>query len=291
MLTRLQGRAKTVEIAPYKPTVIIGERINPTGRSVFAEAVRQGNWEMLRQEAVKQVERGAAVIDVNVGVAGIDEVAALVEAVKAVAEAVDVPLSIDSSNEKAIAAALKVCPGKALINSTTGEDKKLDTLLPLAKEHGAAVIALCHDEEGIAKDAGQRFKVAEKILGRARSYGIKDEDIILDPLVLSLGAEARAGVITLETARMISARLGMNMTMGVSNVSYGLPNRPLINATFLTAAIWCGVNAPIVNPLAPGLMEAVLTTDLIKGTDLYARRFIKHYRSTQPQPPANLKKA
>lgn len=283
MITRLQGKTRVVEIAPDKRTVIIGERINPTGRSVLAEAIRQGNWDFIRQEAINQVKRGADVIDVNVSVPGIDEVAVLPQAVKAVAEAVDVPLSIDSSNGQAIEAALKVCPGKALINSTTGEGTLLDSRLALAKDFGAALIALCHDEAGIVNDAEKRFKVAEKILDKAKKYGVAESDIIIDPLVLSLGAEPKSALVSLQTTRLIAERLGLNLTMGVSNVSFGLPNRPFINGNFLAIAIWYGVNAPIINPLAPGLIEAVLSADLFKARDPYAARFLKYYRSTQQE--------
>jgi 5-methyltetrahydrofolate--homocysteine methyltransferase len=281
MQTTLRGKAKIVEIGDNKPTVVIGERINPTGRSVLAEALRQGNWDFVRQEAIKQVQNGAHAIDINVGVSGIDEVSALPQAVNVIAEAVDVPLSLDSSNEKALEAALKVCPGKPIVNSTTGELNKLKVLMPLVEKHGAAIIALCHDEEGIVDDPEKRYKVAEKILDVANQYGVPQEDIIFDPLVMSLGAVPQAALTSLETAKLISIRLGSNMTMGISNVSYGLPNRPLINNTLLVAALWCGVNVPIVNPMAPGLMDAILTADLLKGNDHYAGKYIKHYRETQ----------
>lgn len=281
MITILHGKTQTVEISPERPTVIIGERLNPTGRSRLAEALRKGDWDLVRQEAASQVEQGAAVIDINVGASGVDEVAVLPQAVKVVSEVVDVPLCLDSPNPQALEAALKVCPGKPLINSTTGEETALTAILPLAREFGAAVIALCHDEAGIANDAEKRFEVAEKIVRRAKDYSIQEADILIDPLVLTVGAEATAGVVSLSATRLISERLGLNLTMGASNVSFGLPNRYLVNNSFLAMAIWCGVNAPIVNPAAKEVVETVLAADLVKGRDPYAARYIKHYRKSQ----------
>jgi 5-methyltetrahydrofolate--homocysteine methyltransferase len=283
MQTILRGRDRAIIISHENPTIIVGERINPTNRSVLAEAIRQGNWNFIRDEAVNQVKRGADVIDVNVSVPGIDEPAAMTHAVKVISEALDVPLSIDSSSGAAIEAALKVCPGKALINSATGEDKVLLPRLELAKKYGAALIVLCHDEAGIVNDAQARFKVAQKVVEKAAAAGVPQEDIVMDPIVLSLGAEPKSAMVSLETTRLIAVNLGMNMTMGVSNVSYGLPNRIYLNANFLAAAIWFGVNVPIINPLAQGLMEAVLSADLMKNHDAYAARYLKHYRNTSQE--------
>ncbi|MFC1934316.1 dihydropteroate synthase [Chloroflexota bacterium] len=280
MITTLVGKTTKVEISREKPTVIIGERINPVGKPRFAEALIKGNWDLVRREAISQVDKGAMVIDINVGATGVDETATLPQAVKVVSEAVGVPLSLDSTNPMALEAALKVCPGKALINSTTGEEKALATILPLAKEHGAAVIALCHDEEGIAKDAEKRFQVAQKIITRARDFGVEETDILLDPMVLPVGVDAQAGAVCLTTAYLISERLGLNLTIGASNMSFGLPDRHLINNTFLVMAIWCGVNAPIVNPANKGLIEAILTADMIAGKDSYCTRYIKQYRKS-----------
>jgi len=281
MITILQGKTQTVEISPERPTVIIGERLNPTGRSRLAEALRKGDWDLITQEATSQVEQGAALIDINVGVAGVDEVAMLPQAVKVVSEVVGVPLCLDSPNPQALEAALKVCPGRPLINSTTGEEKSLTVILPLAKKFGAAVIALCHDEEGIANDPEKRFKVAEKIVRRAKDYGLHEADILIDPLVLTVGAEAKAGLVSLSTTSLIAERLGLNLTMGASNVSFGLPNRYLINNTFLAMAIWCGVNAPIVNPAAKEIVETILAADLLRGKDPYAVRYIRQCRKSQ----------
>ena len=270
-----------MEISPEGPTVIIGERLNPTGHSRLAEALRKGDWDLIRQEATSQVEQGAAIIDINVGAMGVDEVAVLPHAVRVVSEVVGVPLCLDSANPQALEVALKVCPGKPLINSTTGEEKALTVILPLAKEFGAAVIALCHDEEGIANDPEKRLRVAEKIIRRARDYHLQEADILIDPLVLTVGAEATAGVVSLNAACLISERLELNLTMGASNVSFGLPNRHFINNTFLAMAIWCGVNAPIVNPAAKEMMETILAADLRRGKDCYAARYIRHCRKSQ----------
>ncbi len=283
MITTLWGKKEKVEISPDRPTVIIGERINPTGKTWLAAALEQRDWDVLRQEATKQIAQGARVIDVNVGAAGIDEAAVLPEAVRAVSEATGAPISIDSSNLQALEAALRVCEEKPIINSTTGEEAQLSAILPLAKEYGAAVIGLCQDEGGIPQDAEGRLKIAEKILNQARSYGIEENDVLIDPLVLTVAAENRARLVSLTTARLVSERLGLNMTMGTSNVSFGLPDRYLINNSFLAMAIWCGVNAPIVNPGAKGLVEAILTADLIKGNDEYAARYLKHYRKSRQQ--------
>jgi len=283
MITTLWGRKEKVEISHEGPTVIIGERINPTGRSRLTTALEKRDWDVLRQEAVLQVEQGAGVIDVNVGAAGIDEVAVLPEVVQAVSEATGVPVCIDTSNPQALEAALRVCGGKPLINSTTGEEASLSVILPMAKEYGAAVIGLCQDERGIAQDPERRVEIAQKIVASAKSYGIEEHDILIDPLVLTVAADNKAGWVTLTTAQLISQRLGLNMTMGTSNISFGLPNRFLINNNFLAMAIWCGVSAPVVNPGAQGLVETILTADLVKGNDEYAGRYLKHYRKSLRQ--------
>ena len=283
MITTLLGKKEKVEISPGGPTVIIGERINPTGRSKIIAALENKDWDVLRQEAVTQIDQGAHVIDVNVGAPGLDEVALLPEAVKVVSEATGAPLCIDSSDPQALEAALQVCEGKPIINSTTGEEASLSVILPLAKKYGAAVIGLCQDEQGIAQEPEQRLEIAQKIVSRAKSYGIEAQDIIIDPLVLTVGAEPKGGLITLLTARLISERLGLNMTMGASNISFGLPNRYLINNSFLAMAIWCGVDAPVVNPGGKGLMETILAADLVKGNDDYAARYLRHYRKSLQQ--------
>jgi len=283
MITTLQGKKGKVDISPDGPTVLIGERINPTGRSRLTEALLKGDLDLIGQEAVLQVEQGARVIDVNVGAVGVDDVAVLPEVVKVVSEATGVPLCIDTSSPRALEAALKVYEGKPLINSTTGEETSMSAVLPLAKEYGAAVIGLCQDERGIPPTPEGRLEVAAKILDRAKSYGIEEQDVLIDPLVLTVAAETKAGWVTLTTAQLVSQKLGLNMTMGTSNVSFGLPNRYMINNSFLAMAIWCGVNAPVVNPGAQGLVEAILAADLVKGSDEYAGRYLKQYRKSRQQ--------
>ncbi|MBU2607927.1 MAG: dihydropteroate synthase [Chloroflexi bacterium] len=283
MITTLSGIKAKVDISPEGPTVIIGERINPTGRSKLTAALEQKDWDVIRQEAVLQVEQGATVIDVNVGAAGIDEVALLPQAVEVVSEATGVPICIDTSNPRALEAALKICGGRPLINSTTGEEASMSVILPLAKKYGAAVIGLCQDERGIAHEPELRLEIAQKIVERAKSYGLEDSDVLIDPLVLTVAAETKAGMVTLTTVRMISEKLGLNMTMGTSNVSFGLPNRYLINNNFLAMAIWCGVTAPVVNPGAKELVETLMAADLVMGKDEYASRYLKHYRKTLRQ--------
>jgi len=283
VITTVWGEKEKVDISDEGPTVIIGERINPTGKPRLTHALETRDWGVVREQAVLQVAQGARVLDINVAAVGIDEVAVLPEVVKVVAEATGVPLCIDTSNPQALEAALKVCGGKPIINSTTGEEASLSAILPLAKEYGAAVIGLCQDETGISPDPERRFEIAQKIVSRAKSYGIEEHDVLIDPLVLTVAAETKAGVVTLTTAQLISQKLGLNMTMGTSNISFGLPNRYLINNNFLAMAIWCGVNAPVVNPGAQGLVETILTADLVKGNDEYAGRYLKHYRKSLRQ--------
>lgn len=278
MITTLSGTEITVEISSEKVTVVIGERINPTRKKDLTLALREGKLDLVEKEALAQKEEGADVIDVNVGAAGVDEVAVLPQAVKLVAETTGLPVSIDSSSPRAIEAALKACPGKPLINSVSGEARSLDLVLPLVKEYGAAVIGLCMDHSGISMEPNKRLEIAKRILDRALALGIPREDVVFDPLVLSVGTDYRAGKSTLETIRLIATELGANLAIGSSNVSYGLPNRPHLNNSFLAMSIMSGVNLPIVNPAAPGLMETIRSTDMLLGKDPYARRFLRLYR-------------
>ncbi|MCG2770035.1 MAG: dihydropteroate synthase, partial [Anaerolineae bacterium] len=241
METRISSATKEVVISYELPTRLIGERINPTGKKKLAAALEAGDLEMVRREALAQVEAGADILDINVGTPAVDEVALLPEVVQLVMETVDVPLCIDSSNPKALEAALKVYKGKALINSVSGEERSLEEILPLIKEAGAAVVGLTMGDEGIPQSADQRVAVAYKIMDRAAALGIPAEDVIIDCLALTLGADTSAGMITVETIRRIRAELGVNITLGASNVSFGLPDRNLLTSAFLSVVIFAGV--------------------------------------------------
>jgi 5-methyltetrahydrofolate--homocysteine methyltransferase len=279
METTLASAKQTVVISPDNPTRIIGERINPTGRKKFAAALLAGDMDAVRGDAIAQVEAGADILDVNVGAAGADEVALMPEAVKTVMDAVDVPLSFDSPNPKALEAALAVYEGKPLINSVNGEEASLDAILPLAAEHNTAVIGLCMDDNGIPATAEGRLRVAEKILDCAGQFGIGPEDILIDPLVLTVGSDSKAATVTMDAIRLIRAELGVNMTMGASNVSFGLPDRHTINAAFLTMSILLGINAPITNPLKDKM--TVLAANLLLGRDDFAMNYITYFRAQE----------
>mgnify|MGYP001582807453 CR=1 FL=1 len=286
METILSSRTKTVVISPEKPFVIIGERINPTGRKKLAEEMAAGDFSRVRSDALAQVEVGAAVLDVNSGVPGADESAIMRQAVQRVMETVDVPLCFDSPNPAALEAALSIYSGKALINSTTGEETALARVLPLAKKYGAAVIGLCNDEHGISQDPQARLAVARKILARAADYGIPAADIIFDPLVLTVGADSNAGKVTLETIRLLRQELGANISAGASNVSFGLPDRPALNATFVAMGMMMGLTASITNPLEPAVHTAILAADLFLGHDAYGGKWIKNFRKREKAKPA-----
>jgi 5-methyltetrahydrofolate--homocysteine methyltransferase len=281
METILKSAKKTVTIGPEKPTVLIGERINPTGKKRLAAALAEGNLDVVRKEALAQLEAGADVLDVNVGAAGVDEVDLLPKAVRLVMETVDVPVCIDSADVDALRAALavhrEIAPeGKPLINSVNGEEDRLEKVLPLVAEYGTAVIGLAMDDDGIPSTSEKRLAVARKIVGRAEALGIPREDLVIDCLALTVGADSQAGVISLGAMRMVREELGVNMTLGASNVSFGLPDREVINWAFLAMAIQNGVNCPIVD--AAKVRPAILASDLLLGRDDYAMRYIKDYK-------------
>jgi 5-methyltetrahydrofolate--homocysteine methyltransferase len=278
LTTTLSLHSKTVKIHRSSPTVMIGERINPTGRKIMLEALQQGNFDLVRQDALSQVAAGALVLDVNAGVPGADEPALLQQVVRAVLEVTDVPLCIDTNNQQALAAVLPLYPGKALVNSVNGEEHSLAAVLPVVREHSAAVIGLCMDDGGIPKTAQDRLAVAARIVERAGRLGIPPEDVIIDPLTLTMGSDSQAGRVTLETVELVVKEFGVNISMGASNVSFGLPDRKFINATFISMAIQAGVTCPITNPLVPEVVAAVLVADLALGRDNYAMRWIKAYR-------------
>jgi len=279
METQVTSATEEVTIGDDRPTVLIGERINPSGNKRLAEALRKGNWEVVRNIALAQVKAGADIIDVNVSTHGVDEVALLPEAVQVLTNTVRVPLCIDSANPAALEAALKVYKGKALINSVTGEDHSLEKVLPLAREHKAAVIGLVQDNAGVPKDKEQRVSAAHKIVTQAEQNGIPREDIIIDCLVCAVGADTSSGPEVIKAISQVRAELGVNQTLGASNVSFGLPDRDLLNNAFIALCIGAGVTCLIADVARS--RSATLAIDLISGRDKYARRYIEAYRQRQ----------
>jgi len=281
METILKGLGKEVVISCDRPTVIIGERINPTGKKRLASALTIGDLSVVKEEAIKQVDAGAHVLDVNVGAAGVDEVDLLPKAVKLVLETVDVPVCIDTPNVEALAAALAVHKelnptGKPLINSVNGEEASLERVLPLVAEYNAAVISLCMDDDGIPETPERRLEVAQKIVQRAEALGIPRENLVLDCLALTMGADSKAGLTTLEAIRMVKEELGVNLTLGASNISFGLPDRKILNSAFFAMVIYAGATCLIMD--AGHLRATVLATNLALGRDDYAMNYIKDYR-------------
>lgn len=267
MDTILKSPTQTVVIGPGRPFVIIGERINPTGRKKLAAELAAGDFSRVIADAKAQVEAGAHVLDVNSGVPLVDEAELMTEAVRLVQQTVDVPLSIDSSVVAALAAGLKAAKGKPLVNSVTGEDERLEAILPLVAEAKAAVIAISNDETGISFDPRERFKVAKKIVERAERYGIPRADVLVDPLAMPVGAVQGAGNHLFQIVRMVREELGCNTICGASNISFGLPNRPVLNATFIAMAIAAGLPCAITNPLDAEIKNAILAADVMMGHD------------------------
>lgn len=281
LVTKISSKNRSVEISRQRPTTIIGERINPTGRKDLRDALKAGNFDIARQDAVDQVAAGATVLDVNAGVSDADEPALLRELLKVVIEVSNVPLCIDTSDPEALSAALSIYEGKALVNSVNGEERSLGEILPLVKEHGAAVIGLCMDDSGIPESAEKRLAVADKIIERAAKMGIDPSDVVIDPLVLTIGTDDRAGLVTLETTQQVVREFGVNITMGASNVSFGLPDRCSVNSTFMAMAIYAGLTCPITNPLETELLTAILAADLTMGRDEDSMRWIQAFRERQ----------
>lgn len=281
METKVSSSKMEVTITDNGPTMLIGERINPTGKKKLAEALQSGDLDAVRNEAVAQVEAGADILDVNVVTPGVDEIAVLPRALEKVMEAVEVPLCIDINNPAALKEALKVYEGKPIVNSVTGEENSLNEVLPLVKEYGTAVIGLTIDEDGIPKEADRRVAIAHKIVERAGSMGIPPEDIIVDCLALTLGADSSAALVTLEAIRRVKEELGVNQTLGASNISFGLPERGIVNHTFLTLAISSGVTCPTVN--VAKVRAAILSTDLVLGRDRFAQRYMRYIRKLKSQ--------
>jgi len=267
MDTLVTSPKRQVLIGPERPFVIIGERINPTGRKGLAAEMAAGNFERVRADALAQVEAGAQMLDVNAGIPLADEPALMAEAVRVVQSVVDVPLSIDSSVVAALESGLAAYQGKALINSVTGEDERLEVVLPLARKHAAAVIGVANDETGISHDPDVRFQVARKIVERAEHYGIPRQDVLIDPLAMPIGAVPTAGLSLFALVRRLRDELGVNTVCGASNVSFGLPGRPALNAAFLAMAIASGLTCAITNPLEEAIRGTVLAADVFMGRD------------------------
>ena len=277
MKTVLTGRTKEVIIDTNGPVVIIGESINPTRRKKLVSSLEAGDFEYVLELARIQINAMADVLDVSVGFPGVDDVKLLPETVRVLQDNFDIPLCLDSPNPKAIEAALKVAKGKCLINSVNGEERSLQALLPLAKEYGAAVIGSVMDDNGITHLPEKRLAIAEKILDRAVKIGIKEENVVIDPLAMAVSAETNACLITLDTIRLVHQKLGLNITMGASNISFGLPNREILNAAFMALSILNGLICPITNP--EKITATIRATDLILARDEFAIRFVENFQS------------
>ncbi|HEY7401130.1 MAG TPA: dihydropteroate synthase, partial [Actinomycetota bacterium] len=264
--------------------VIIGERINPTGRKLLAEEMRAGDFSRVERDVAAQVEAGAHMLDVNAGIPLADEPAILAETVKLVQSVVDVPLSIDSSIVEALEAGLAAYDGKALVNSVTGEEERLDRVLPLVARHGAAVVAISNDDTGISEDPDVRFEVARRIVERAADHGIAREDVVVDPLVMPIGALGGAGRQVFALVRRLRDELGVNTTCGASNVSFGLPQRHRLNGAFLAMAIASGLSSAITSPLHDEVRQAVMAADVMMGHDPDCTRWIRSHRDPGSAP-------
>ncbi|NLA49303.1 MAG: dihydropteroate synthase [Bacteroidales bacterium] len=279
MKTILRGRAREVVIDTDGPVVIIGENINPTRRKRLVSTLQQGDFGYVLELAGGQINAGADILDVNVGFPGVDDVKLLPETVMRLQEKFDIPLCLDSPNPRAIEAALKVAAGRCLINSVNGEEASLNALLPLAREYGAAIIGLCMDDDGITHDPEKRLAIAGKIAERAIRIGISEEDVIIDPLAMAVSADPRACLVTLETIRLVSKKLGLNITQGASNISFGLPGREFLNSAYMVLSIFSGLTCPIANP--EKITPIIRAADLILDRDDYAIRFVEYFQNRQ----------
>jgi len=277
MKTILRGINNEVTIDTNGPVIIIGECINPTRRKKLISTLQEGNFDYVLELAESQIKAGADVLDVNIGFPGVDDVKLLPETVLAIRGSFDIPLCLDSPNPRAIEAALKAAGSKCLINSVNGEKKSLKALLYIAKEYKAAIIGLTMDDYGITHDPEKRLAIAEKILERAVKAGIKEEDVIIDPLAMAVSADSKACIVTLETIRLVHQKLGLNITMGASNISFGLPGREDLNSAFMSLAILNGLTCPIANP--GKITAAVRASDLVLGRDDFAVRFVEYFQN------------
>jgi 5-methyltetrahydrofolate--homocysteine methyltransferase len=276
--TVVSSATRTVVIGSDNPFVIIGERINPTGRKLLAEEMKNGDFSRVERDVLAQVEAGAHMLDVNAGIPLADEPAILARTIQLVQSLTDLPLSIDSSIVEALEAGLAVYKGKALVNSVTGEDERLERVLPLVRKYGAAVVAISNDETGISEDPDVRFEVARHIVERAADHGIPREDILVDPLLMPIGAMASAGRQVFRILNRLRDELGVNSTCGASNVSFGLPNREGINGAFLSMAMASGLTSAITNPLLAEVRQSVMAADVLLGNDPECGRWIRTYR-------------
>ncbi len=276
--TVISSASKELVIGFDKPFVIIGERINPTGRKIMADEMKNGDYSRVESDTIAQVEAGAHMLDVNAGIPLADEPRILAEAIQLVQSLTDVPLSIDSSIIEALESGLSVYQGKALVNSVTGEDESLDRVLPLIKKYGAAVVAISNDETGISEDIDVRYEVAKKIVNRASDYGIPASDVVVDPLVMPIGAINTAGREVLKLIYRLRTELKVNTTCGASNISFGLPNRNGFNGAFISMAIQAGMTSAITNPLHAEVVAASMGADVMLGKDPDCSRWIKQFR-------------
>jgi 5-methyltetrahydrofolate--homocysteine methyltransferase len=281
MHTVVQSASKTITIGHDQPFVIIGERINPTGRKKFQELLRAGDLSTIAVDVEAQVKGGADMLDVNMGVPLTDEPALLSKAIKMIQGITDLPICIDSSVIEALQAGLEAYEGKALVNSMTGEDDRMELILPLIKKHNAAIIALPNDEIGIPATAAERIVITEKIIRAVEKHGISLDNLVIDPLAMTVGADPEAVKITLETIHLIREKFGLNMTLGASNISFGLPNRHALNAAFLPAAMSHGLTCAVMDARTPAINEAVRAADLLLGMDPWGGNWISRFRAQE----------
>lgn len=281
MHTVLSSPGQTVTIGHDQPFCIIGERINPTGRKKFQLELREGNLSAIEKDVTDQIAGGANVLDVNMGVPLTDEPALLSKAITLIQSITDMPICIDSSIIEALQAGLETYQGKALVNSVTGEDDRMELVLPLIKKHGAAIIALPNDETGIPATAAERMVITEKIVRAVEKHGIPLEDLVIDPLAMTVGADPEAVKITLETIYLIREKWGLNMTLGASNISFGLPYRHALNAAFLPAAMSHGLTSAVMDSRTPLIVESVRAADLLLGLDPWGSTWITRFRAME----------
>jgi len=276
--TIISSASKEVVLGFDRPFIVIGERINPTGRKLLSDEMKAGDFSRVEADAIAQVEAGAHVLDINAGIPLADEPALMAKAIHLVQSLTDVPLSIDSSVPEALEAGLEAYQGKALLNSVTGEEERLERILPLVKKHGAAVVAICNDDDGISTDINVRFDVAQKIINRAADHGIPACDVVVDPLVMPVGAMADAGVQVMKLIHRLRSELKVNTTCGASNISFGLPNRHGLNPAFISMAMGAGLTSAITNPLEASLMQVVRGADVLMNHDPQCMNWITAYR-------------